>query len=128
MDFIVLQPKPSLGGYPLILGRLCLATANTYINCRWGDMKILHVNSTKNFTFYPSNKPSSNQETTSWVEHSDDKALQSLSSLDQGLFFVIEIENDILCDFITYLEITSAYPLWDIPWNHALKRIFYCEK
>ena len=33
-DFMVLQPKTSLSGYPLILGWAWMATVNTYINCR----------------------------------------------------------------------------------------------
>jgi hypothetical protein len=32
--FMVLQPKTSLGGYPLILGRPWLAMAYAYISCR----------------------------------------------------------------------------------------------
>ncbi|XP_057853197.2 uncharacterized protein LOC131063406 [Cryptomeria japonica] len=32
-DFMILQPKVKLGGYPLILGRPWLATANAFINC-----------------------------------------------------------------------------------------------
>ena len=32
-DFLVLQPKEKLIGYPLILGRPWLATVNAYINC-----------------------------------------------------------------------------------------------
>jgi len=33
-DFMVLQPKTSLGGYPLILGWYWIATVDTYIGCR----------------------------------------------------------------------------------------------
>lgn len=33
-DFYVLRPKSNLGGHPLILGRLWLATMGAYIGCR----------------------------------------------------------------------------------------------
>lgn len=38
----VLQPKTNIGGYPLILGRLWLATTNAYIGCQSGNMTITH--------------------------------------------------------------------------------------
>lgn len=40
-DFIIISPKATLGGYPIILGRPWLATADAYIGCRSGDMTIL---------------------------------------------------------------------------------------
>jgi len=39
-DFLVLQPKTKFNGYPLILGRPWLATADAYISCRAGNMTI----------------------------------------------------------------------------------------
>ena len=39
-DFLVLQPKEKLTGYPLILGRPLLATADAYISCRVRSMTI----------------------------------------------------------------------------------------
>lgn len=39
-DFLVLQPKAELTGYPLILGRPWLATVDAYISCRAGIMTI----------------------------------------------------------------------------------------
>ena len=39
-DFLVLQPKAKLTGYPLILGRPWLATIDAYISCRAGNMTI----------------------------------------------------------------------------------------
>ena len=40
IDFLVLQPKTKFNGYPLILGRPWLATANAYISCRAENMTI----------------------------------------------------------------------------------------
>jgi hypothetical protein len=38
IDYMVLQPKANLGGYPLILGRPWLSTIDAYIACRSGNM------------------------------------------------------------------------------------------
>jgi hypothetical protein len=57
-DFMVLQPKANLGGYPLILGRPWLATADAYISCRSRRYDHLPWNSTKKMTLYPPAKPS----------------------------------------------------------------------
>ena len=38
--FLVLQPKTKFNGYPLILGRPWLATADAYISFRVGNMTI----------------------------------------------------------------------------------------
>ena len=40
VDFLVLQPKEKLIGYPLILGRPWLANADAYISCRARSMTI----------------------------------------------------------------------------------------
>jgi len=39
-DFLVLQPMYRFNGYPIILGRVFLATKNAYINCRARNMTI----------------------------------------------------------------------------------------
>jgi len=40
IEFLVLQPKTKFNWYPLILGRPWLATADTYISCRAGNITI----------------------------------------------------------------------------------------
>lgn len=40
VDFLVLQPKNSPGGHPIILGRLWLDTANAFIDCKSRHMFI----------------------------------------------------------------------------------------
>jgi hypothetical protein len=52
-DFMALQSKANLGGYPLILG-----STDAYIKCRSRDMTISHGNSTKKLILYPLGKPS----------------------------------------------------------------------
>ena len=46
-DFLVLQPKEKLTGYPLILGRPWLATTDAYISCWAGSMTIKNGNMSK---------------------------------------------------------------------------------
>lgn len=49
---MILSPKATLGGYPVILGRPWLATNDGYIGCRSGDMTIFDGNSTKTLALY----------------------------------------------------------------------------
>ena len=58
-DFIVLSPKATLGGYPLILGRPWLATIDACIACHLGKMTISDGINTKNLTMYSPTKPQS---------------------------------------------------------------------
>src|SRR5271168_711709 len=53
VEFMILTPKSNLGGYPLILGRPWLATADAFISCMSGDMFISDGSSTKKFNLYP---------------------------------------------------------------------------
>jgi hypothetical protein len=56
-DFMALQHKTSLGGYPLILGWPWLATIDAYIGCQSRNMTISHDTSTKQLSLYPPAKP-----------------------------------------------------------------------
>eukprot|EP00253_Pinus_taeda_P007628 PITA_07628 len=56
-DFLVLQPKEKLTGYPLILGRPWLATADAYISCRAGNMTIKNGPMSKQLVLYPPAQP-----------------------------------------------------------------------
>jgi len=56
IDFIVLQTKSKLNGYPLILGRLWLAIIDAYISCRVGNMAITNGKFQKKLVPYPHSK------------------------------------------------------------------------
>lgn len=56
-DFMILSPKATLGGYPVILGRPWLATTDAYIGCQSGDMTISNGNSTKKLALYSPVQP-----------------------------------------------------------------------
>jgi hypothetical protein len=62
-EFMILQPKKSFGGYPLILGRSRMPTFDAYIGCRSDNMIISHRTSTKKLTLYPPTKPDIDFET-----------------------------------------------------------------
>lgn len=62
VDFIILSPKATLGGYPIILGRPWLATADAYIGCRSGDMTISDGITTKTPALYSPAQPQLDQE------------------------------------------------------------------
>ena len=40
MDFLLIHPKSSKPGHPIVLGRPWLATADAFISCHSGDMTI----------------------------------------------------------------------------------------
>ena len=39
-EFMILSPKYTLGGYPIIRGRPWLTIKNAYIGCQYGDLTI----------------------------------------------------------------------------------------
>jgi hypothetical protein len=102
-EFMILQPKTSLGGYPLILGRPWLATVDAYIGCRSGNMTISHGTSTKQLTMYPPTKPNIDFETPLWAdgEDSDEEGeAHQVLSIDQYLAIREKTKDDEINDFI----------------------------
>ena len=57
LDFVVLSPRGTLGGYPLILGRPWLATVDACIACQLGKMTISYGAKTKKLTLYSPAQP-----------------------------------------------------------------------
>jgi hypothetical protein len=57
VDFLVIQPKTSNVGHPVILGRPWLATTDAFIGCRSGEMTISNGLAMKKLTLYPPAKP-----------------------------------------------------------------------
>jgi hypothetical protein len=70
-NFIILQPKYSLGEYPLIMGRPWLVNVDAYIGCWYGNMTISHGTYTKQSTLYPPTKPNIDFETPLWADLED---------------------------------------------------------
>lgn len=66
VDFIVLQPKVNLVGYPFILGKPWLATVDAFIGCRSSKMIISNGTVTKNLVLYPLAQPYVDLEQTVW--------------------------------------------------------------
>ena len=63
-DFMILSPKVNLSSYPVILGRLWLATIDANINCRSGNMTISNGQATKILDLYPPAQPLPNLSTS----------------------------------------------------------------
>ena len=77
VEFISLQTKSSLGGYPLILGRPWLSITDAYIGFRSGHMCISYGNVVKELTLHPPIKAMIQQELPLWpneeeVEQADE--------------------------------------------------------
>lgn len=76
-DFLVLQPKAKLTGYPLILGRPWLATVDAYISCRAGSMTIKNGPMSKQLVLYPPAQPSLEHDLPLWLEEGEEDDVYS---------------------------------------------------
>jgi len=76
-NFLVLQPKAKLTGYPLILGRPWLATADAYISCRAGNMTIKNGPMSKQLVLYPPAQPLLEHDLLLWLEEGEEDDVYS---------------------------------------------------
>ena len=71
-EFVVLSPRGTLGGYPLILGRPWLATTDACIACQSRKMTISDGTNTKKLTMYSLAQPQLGLYQVSWLDLGDD--------------------------------------------------------
>ena len=71
--FMILSPKVNLSSYPGIIGWPCLATADTNISCRLGNMTISNGQETKKVELYPPAQPLSDLSTSVWLDLEDEE-------------------------------------------------------
>ena len=71
-DFLVLQPKEKLTGYPLILGTPWLATVDAYISCREGSMTIKNGPMSKQLVLYPPAQPLLEHDLPLWLDEGEE--------------------------------------------------------
>ena len=76
-NFLALQPKAKLTGYPLILGRPWLATSDSYISCRAGNMTIKNGHMSKQLVLYPPVQPSLEHDLPLWLEEEEEDEVYS---------------------------------------------------
>ena len=76
-DFLVLQPKAKLTGYPLILGRPWLGTVDAYISCQAGSMTIKNGHMSKQLVLYPPTQPILEDDLPLWLEEEDEDEVYS---------------------------------------------------
>ena len=67
-DFLVRQPKNKFNGYPLILGRPWLDTADAYISYRARKMTMKNGPLSKQLVLYPQAQHSIDHDLPIWVE------------------------------------------------------------
>eukprot|EP00253_Pinus_taeda_P026771 PITA_26771 len=99
-DFVVLQTKTKLGGHPLILGRPWLATADAFISCRSGSMKISNGQETKQLSLYPHATPMINNDNSVWLDYEDEET-QPILTVRQALTFKDSTEDELISNFIS---------------------------
>lgn len=76
-EFLVLQPKAKLTGYPLILGRPWLATVDAYIKCRARNKTIKNEHLSKQLVLYPPAQPSLEHDLPLWLEKEEEDEIYS---------------------------------------------------
>jgi hypothetical protein len=75
-----------MGGNPLILRRAWLATTNTFIGCRFGNMTITHGTKTKQITLYPPTRLLVELECTQWInEVKNNEFVQPILTIAQAM-------------------------------------------
>jgi len=101
-DFLVLQPKAKLIGYPLILGRPWLATADAYISCQDGNMTIKNKHMSKQLTLYPPSQPLLEHDLPLWLEEEDEDEVYStpLSTVEITMGGKPQDEDDMIENLI----------------------------
>ena len=104
VDFVVLSPKTSTGGYPIILGHPCLATVDAYIACRLGKMTILDGMNTKKLTLYSPTQPLLQDDQVVWPNLGDSdmdvNSITELMMISRDSFVSIKDEDDVISSII----------------------------
>lgn len=107
-EFLIINPKDRLDGYPLILGRPSLATVAAYISCRQGSMTIARGSNVKNLALYHPGQPSltiikTKKQFVSYLTEN----IRSPLTIEDALEFKDQIEDDIINNFINQPETRS---------------------
>ena len=85
VDLFVFQPKSTLGGNLVVLGRSWLATIDAFIGCRSGEMYLPRGNSFKQVSLFPPAKSITKVQDKTWFdkEPSDGESSQPIFTINQ---------------------------------------------
>lgn len=105
IEFFVLSLETNMGGYPLILGRPWLATADAYISCRFGKMTISNGMHIKNLTLYSPAQPLLQDDQVIWLDLGDDESkfnsIHQLMMIERDSFVAPQKDDDVISSIIT---------------------------
>ena len=130
VDFMILSPKVNLFGYPVILGRPWLATADANISCRSGNMTIWNGQATKKFDLYPLAKLLPDLSTSVWLDLGDKEeelnSIVHLMMLHRQSFLKLQEEDSVLQSILTNTCLVEK----DVSESFVLELIIYeeCDK
>jgi hypothetical protein len=104
VDFLVIHPKSSKPGHPVVLGRPWLATADAFIGCRSGEMTISNGTHSQNLTLFPPAQPTT--KIPLWLEnpYGEEECAQPLLTIEQIRGFQEPTEDQILSQFLAETE------------------------
>ena len=104
MDFMIIQSKDPMKGHPIILGRPWLATTNSFIGCRGGDMFISNGFPSQKLTLYPPTQPVAKYLQWLTCPYNEDELEEPLFSVDEFSVLQEPIEDNILSQFLLVRE------------------------
>lgn len=111
-DFTILSVKATLGGYPVILGRPWLATADAFIGCHSRDMTISDGQSTKKLALYPPARPQPDLSQPVWPDVGEEieeaNSLAQLMMIQNDPFSQLQSEDALLFQILQYNSDTGS--------------------
>jgi len=120
VDFRDLQHKTKFNGYPLILGRPWIATADAYVSCRARNMTIKNGCLSKQLVLYPPAQPSIEHDLPLWLEEEEeDEVYHTTSHPICTLYAIIGGGKPDEYDLID--QILQNYPPNTIPLDELVK-------
>ena len=81
-----------------------MGIADSYIDCRFGNMRISHGNAVNELTLYPPAKPTTQQEFPLWTSEEEPKQADQtlhLYMIEQSLIVKQPTEGDLIIHFLT---------------------------
>ena len=113
MDFLLIRPKSSKPGDPVVRGRPWFATVDAFISCRSGEMTISNGTQSQKIILFPLAQPTT--EVPLWLEnpYGEENCIQPLLTLEQVKGVQEKNEEQILSLFLAdsaCIEYPQSFP------------------
>jgi hypothetical protein len=128
VDFLVIHPKSSKPGHPVVLGRPWLATADAFISCQSGEMTISNGIQSQKLILFPPAQPTT--EVPFWLEnpYGEEDCTQPLLTLKQVKGVQEKTEEHILSLFLAdtkCIEYPQSFPEYTHIFSSEFQEIWH---